>query len=62
MFSGVVKSASANSLDKDEEEDSSSSNAPSDAPRIDISNQITEALINELSDKNWKVYKYANFY
>lgn len=24
-------------------------------PRIDISNQLTEALLNELSDKNWKV-------
>ncbi|XP_026670191.1 protein mini spindles isoform X2 [Ceratina calcarata] len=24
-------------------------------PRIDISNQITEGLLNELSDKNWKV-------
>ncbi|XP_014206626.1 protein mini spindles isoform X2 [Copidosoma floridanum] len=24
-------------------------------PRIDIGNQITEALLNELSDKNWKV-------
>ncbi|XP_049825977.1 protein mini spindles isoform X2 [Aethina tumida] len=24
-------------------------------PRVDISSQITEALINELSDKNWKV-------
>lgn len=24
-------------------------------PRVDISNQITEALLNEISDKNWKV-------
>ncbi|KAK1119716.1 hypothetical protein K0M31_013134 [Melipona bicolor] len=24
-------------------------------PRVDISNQITEGLLNELSDKNWKV-------
>lgn len=24
-------------------------------PRADISSQITESLINELSDKNWKV-------
>ncbi|XP_076233452.1 msps cytoskeleton-associated protein 5 isoform X2 [Calliopsis andreniformis] len=24
-------------------------------PRVDISNQITESLLNELSDKNWKV-------
>ncbi|XP_033322448.2 msps cytoskeleton-associated protein 5 isoform X2 [Megalopta genalis] len=24
-------------------------------PRIDVSNQITESLLNELSDKNWKV-------
>lgn len=24
-------------------------------PRVDISGQITEALLNELSDKNWKV-------
>ncbi|XP_061931308.1 protein mini spindles isoform X2 [Apis cerana] len=24
-------------------------------PRVDISNQITEGLLNELSDKNWKI-------
>ncbi|KZC12217.1 Cytoskeleton-associated protein 5 [Dufourea novaeangliae] len=24
-------------------------------PRVDVSNQITESLLNELSDKNWKV-------
>ncbi|KAJ8683238.1 hypothetical protein QAD02_019030 [Eretmocerus hayati] len=24
-------------------------------PKVDISNQLTEALLNELSDKNWKV-------
>lgn len=55
-----MKSASVNSLDRDDEDDSTSSNVPAvqnqDAtPRVDISNQITEALINELCDKNWKV-------
>lgn len=24
-------------------------------PRVDISSQITESLLSELSDKNWKV-------
>lgn len=37
----------------------SSSNSETDInnliPRVDISNQITEGLLNELSDKNWKV-------
>lgn len=47
-------------MNKDEDEDSTSSNVPSSQnsdqlQRIDISNQITEALINELTDKNWKV-------
>lgn len=27
-------------------------------PRVDISPPITDALINELADKNWKVRKY----
>lgn len=52
---GVVKSASANSLDRDEEEDVGGVVQNQDLPRVDISNQITEALISELSDKNWKV-------
>lgn len=26
--------------------------------RVDISPQITEALIQEINDKNWKVYDY----
>ncbi|GLV37157.1 mini spindles [Carabus blaptoides fortunei] len=53
------KSASADNLDEMEdggEKDSEPAFNPQDLfPRIDISNQITEALINELSDKNWKV-------
>ncbi|OXU27451.1 hypothetical protein TSAR_002490 [Trichomalopsis sarcophagae] len=46
----------------DEEDDEVEEQAPmtktdiSDMlPRVDISNQLTEALLNELSDKNWKV-------
>lgn len=40
-------------------EKKSSSNSEIDInnliPRVDISNQITESLLNELADKNWKV-------
>lgn len=28
--------------------------------RVDISNQITESLLNELADKNWKVISYSS--
>lgn len=53
------KSASADNLHEgDENEDRNEAPVfnPQDLlPRVDISGQITEALINELSDKNWKV-------
>ncbi|KAJ8937293.1 hypothetical protein NQ318_020343 [Aromia moschata] len=55
---GVTKSASSNSLDA-AESDAGTEPEPINIqdliPRVDISGQITEALINELSDKNWKV-------
>lgn len=38
-----------------EKAESSEQNLNDLFPRIDISNQITENLLNELSDKNWKV-------
>lgn len=57
--SAISKSASNNSLDFDEpSEDAAGGDVPppaDTATRVDISPQITEALINELSDKNWKV-------
>ncbi|XP_074041153.1 protein mini spindles-like isoform X1 [Leptinotarsa decemlineata] len=55
---GVVKSASSDSLDvveDDEDTDPAPVNIQDLIPRVDISGQITETLINELSDKNWKV-------
>ncbi|XP_034182971.1 msps cytoskeleton-associated protein 5 isoform X1 [Osmia lignaria lignaria] len=60
-FRGVKnKKDKANDDDDDVEvEKKSSSNSEIDInnliPRIDISNQITESLLNELADKNWKV-------
>ncbi|KAG5893374.1 hypothetical protein JTB14_000138 [Gonioctena quinquepunctata] len=54
---GVVKSASSDSLDVADEEDAEpvQINIQDLIPRVDISGQITEVLINELADKNWKV-------
>ncbi|XP_065159394.1 protein mini spindles isoform X2 [Atheta coriaria] len=57
---GVVKSASSDSLDPDVEDDEAGGDAPAVnvmdlLPRSDISGQITEALIVEMTDKNWKV-------
>ncbi|KAL1502287.1 hypothetical protein ABEB36_007453 [Hypothenemus hampei] len=54
--STVSKSASANSLDavEDVAEEEPATNLQDLIPRVDISGQITEALLNELSDKNWK--------
>lgn len=59
-ITGLVKTASADSLDHqtDDEQasaESGTANVQDLLPRIDISSQITEALITELSDKNWKV-------
>ncbi|CAH0561278.1 unnamed protein product [Brassicogethes aeneus] len=56
---GVVKSASSNTLDGMDEDETEQEPEPINVqdilPRVDISSQITEALINEISDKNWKV-------
>ncbi|XP_044737477.1 protein mini spindles isoform X3 [Chrysoperla carnea] len=57
---GLSKSASKNSLLDEEEDDDNSQksntvNVQELLPRVDISGQITDALINELGDKNWKV-------
>lgn len=45
--------------DDQDEDDDTEENTPVDLndllPRVDISNQITEALLAELGDKNWKV-------
>ncbi|XP_014225605.1 protein mini spindles isoform X1 [Trichogramma pretiosum] len=54
------KSAKQGQGDEEIEEDVEENSAPAIdlsemIPRVDISNQLTEALINELSDKNWKV-------
>ncbi|XP_058791056.1 protein mini spindles isoform X2 [Phymastichus coffea] len=56
------KKQRCNSDDKDDDEDEIQEYSPSAQkslsdvlPRSDISSLITEALLNELSDKNWKV-------
>lgn len=54
----ITKSASKQSLEDDDSQDNSqASDAPKsdNTPKVDVSNQITEALLNELNDKNWKV-------
>lgn len=54
---GVKKADSRDDLDEDESNDVEETTAAklSDLlPRIDISSQITEALLVEMSDKNWK--------
>ncbi|XP_076289585.1 msps cytoskeleton-associated protein 5 isoform X1 [Lasioglossum baleicum] len=58
-----VKSKKGKTSDDDDDDaevdKKSSSNSELDInnliPRVDVSNQITEGLLNELSDKNWKV-------
>ncbi|XP_011314716.1 cytoskeleton-associated protein 5 isoform X2 [Fopius arisanus] len=57
-----VKSKAANGKavnDVEDDDNYGDDNGPSDLndllPRVDISSQITEALIAELGDKNWKV-------
>ncbi|XP_045478875.1 protein mini spindles isoform X2 [Harmonia axyridis] len=56
---GVTKSESVATLDNledaEEGEEAPVVNIQDILPRIDISSQITETLINEMSDKNWKV-------
>ncbi|VEN60708.1 unnamed protein product, partial [Callosobruchus maculatus] len=54
---GVKKSASSNSLDAEEEDEPAEPepvNIQDLIPRTDVSSQITESLLNELADKNWK--------
>lgn len=54
---GVKKSASANTLDDDGEGEAAEPepiNVADLLPRVDISSQITESLLAEISDKNWK--------
>ncbi|CAH1965388.1 unnamed protein product [Acanthoscelides obtectus] len=54
---GVKKSASSNSLDAVEDDEPTEPepvNIQDLIPRTDISGQITETLLNELADKNWK--------
>ncbi|XP_050293470.1 protein mini spindles isoform X2 [Anthonomus grandis grandis] len=53
----VTKSASSNSLDAvedDFQEQPETVNVQDLLPRVDVSSQITESLLNELGDKNWK--------
>lgn len=50
----VSKSASNNSLDNIDEEEKAAGDVDVTL-RVDISPQITDSLLNELSDKNWKV-------
>ncbi|KAL3267282.1 hypothetical protein HHI36_011413 [Cryptolaemus montrouzieri] len=56
---GVTKSESVASLDDledaEENEQPAIVNTQDLLPRVDISPQITESLLTELSDKNWKV-------
>lgn len=61
-----MKSKKSKTSDDDDEETEvckkSNSNSELDInnliSRVDVSNQITESLLNELSDKNWKVSSY----
>lgn len=59
LIVGVVKSDSSNSFTEDNDEEGAGEvpqvNIQDLLPRVDISLQITESLLNELSDKNWKV-------
>ncbi|XP_063930783.1 protein mini spindles isoform X2 [Zophobas morio] len=56
---GLPKCASSNSLDNLDEDEAPGGGEPVNVqdliPRVDISGQITEPLLNELEDKNWKV-------
>lgn len=58
MTIGVIKSESSNSLNAAEDDDAAEPepvNVQDLVPRVDISNQITEAVLTDLADKNWKV-------
>ncbi|EEZ99362.1 protein mini spindles [Tribolium castaneum] len=57
---GIAKCSSSNSLDNlddnnETEEETTAKNMQDLLPRVDISAQITESLLNDLEDKNWKV-------
>nr|XP_022903340.1 protein mini spindles [Onthophagus taurus] len=55
---GITRSESSVSVNKeveDEDSNSGTTNVADLLPRVDISPLITETLINELSDKNWKI-------
>lgn len=57
-FIGIVKSASSDSLDaleNDEAIEKEVINVQDFIPRVDIGSQITETILTELADKNWKV-------
>lgn len=57
-FPGVTKSASSDSLDNLDEDEApvhEQVNIQDLLPRVDISAQITESLLNEIADKDWKV-------
>lgn len=58
MTLGIVKTASSDSLDvveNDEPVERKPINVEDLISRVDISNQISETILNELTDKNWKV-------
>lgn len=50
----IIKTFSHTNSDEGEEDDTPAVKLTDLIPRVDISPQITESLINELSDKNWK--------
>lgn len=50
------------SNDYEEKKSSNQINMNDLMPRVDISGQITESLLNELADKNWKVCRDVSFF
>ncbi|CAG9862957.1 unnamed protein product [Phyllotreta striolata] len=52
---GVTKSASSYSVNEEDDQEP----AADHMPRVDVSAQITESLLNELGDKQWKVRQEA---
>lgn len=61
VFLGVPKSASSDVLIQEDDEDAAATtennqiNLQDLLPRVDISPQITEALLTEMTDKDWKL-------
>lgn len=58
FLSGIVTIGTADNVDVDEPDEPIEQeviNIQDFLPRVDISNQITEVLLSELGDKNWKV-------